>query len=45
MHIYTNRRGNRKVILGPAGRALHAQPAGKNKIGRNCISSVVRKTY
>ena len=27
-HIY--RRGKRKVILGPAGHALRARPAGKN---------------
>ena len=27
---HTNRRGNSKVMLEPAGRALHAQPAGKN---------------
>jgi len=29
-NIYTNRHGKRKVILGPAGRALHTRPAGKN---------------
>ena len=27
------RRGNGKVILGPAGRALRARPAGKNVTG------------
>jgi len=30
VHIYIYRRGNRKVILGPAGRALRTRPAGKN---------------
>jgi len=29
IHMYTYRRGKRKVILGPAGRTLRAQPAGK----------------
>jgi len=29
IHIYTNRRGKRKVILGPAGRVLRAWLAGK----------------
>jgi len=28
-YIYTYRRGNGKVILGPAGRAQSARPAGK----------------
>jgi len=30
IYIYIYRRGNGKVILGPAGRARSAQPAGKN---------------
>ena len=29
---HTNRRGNSKVILGPAGRALCTRPAGKNGV-------------
>jgi len=29
-HIHIYRRGNGKVILGPAGRARSARPAGKN---------------
>jgi len=28
--VYTNRRINREVILGPASRVLHAWPAGNN---------------
>jgi len=31
-----NRRGNGKVILGPAGHGLRAWPAGKNKKWRKC---------
>ena len=30
INIYTNRRGNREVILGPAGRVLRMWPAGNN---------------
>ena len=30
INIYTNRRGKRKAILVPAGRALRAWPAGNN---------------
>ena len=30
IYIYTNRRGKRKVILGPAGRTRSTRPAGKN---------------
>jgi len=30
-YIYTNRRGKRKAILGPAGPARSAQPAGKKQ--------------
>ena len=30
-YIYIYRHGNRKVILGPAGRVLRAWPAGKKK--------------
>ena len=35
INIYTNRRGKRKAILGPAGRALRAQPAGK----KSCLEN------
>ena len=37
MYIY--RRGNRKVILGPAGRALRGRPAGKKKYKQHSSKS------